>query len=219
MHQHQTENLDALPPFVVIYRGLSTLQAQTATEHLLDVGFTAFEVSLTSENAVNTIESLSEEFGEVATIGAGTVRTTSQVHAVSDAGARLLLSPETDATVISESKSLGMFTVPGAFSPTEVSQAHKYGADLVKLFPAAGVGFEYFRLLREPFPEIPFLVTGGVTSEDAKEYFKMGAKSIGVGVGLLANSAVATGDWAALKAGASRYLNTASEGMQMADPH
>src|SRR5699024_4088835 len=145
--------------FVVIDRGLSTHQVLTATEHLLSIGFITFEVSLTTDNVLTTIDCLRKEFKNDTTIGAGTIHPENKLYAASIASAELMQSPETNSTVISQSKSVGMLTIPGAFSPTEVSKAYTSGADLVKFFPAGGVNREYFGLLTEPFPEIPFLVT------------------------------------------------------------
>lgn len=199
----------ALSPFVVIYRGLSTNDVLSATDALAHAGFDCFEVSLTTPNAIESIRALQKRFGDRAMIGAGTVRTLVDLEAVREAGARLVLSPETFEPVISRARQYGMHVVPGAYTATEVGSAHRFGAHTVKIFPAGANGVDYFRLLREPMPEIPLLVTGGVTAEAARAYFDAGAVSVGVGAKLLGGSALETRDWNALAEGAVRYRTTA----------
>lgn len=198
-----------IPEFVVIYRGASVSDTVEATEHLLAEGFTCFEVSLTSPEALESIAALQHEFGTTALIGAGTVRSTAQVAAVVGAGARLLLSPETDPEVIAASRSQGLITIPGAYTPTEISRAHRAGADVVKLFPAATVEPGYLRLLSEPLPEIPILVTGGVDAQLAGRFFAAGAVSVGIGLGIIDRQAASAKDWKGLARAASEYRRTA----------
>lgn len=199
-------DVSSVPDLVVIFRGPSPADIATATERLLGVGYRAFEVSLTSPAAHEAIGLLARQFGGEALIGAGTVRTVDDVNRVVDAGARMMLSPLTDAPVIAAARAHGMLTVPGAFSPTEVALAHGLGADLVKLFPAAPAGVDYLRLLREPFPDISFLVTGGIDARRANRFLRAGAASVGVGHKLLASRSLEERDWPTLERRAARYF-------------
>lgn len=198
-----------VPSLVVIFRGPSPKDIATATEHLINVGYRAFEVSLTTPDALTAIGLLAETFTDQALIGAGTVRSVDDVHAVARAGARMVLSPVTSGPVIAAARANGMLAIPGAYTATEAVTARELGADLVKLFPAAPAGVDYFRLLREPIPDIPFLVTGGVDASMANRFLRCGAVSVGVGHKLLAGDSLEEHDWAELERQAAQYLDVA----------
>ncbi|TYB41858.1 bifunctional 4-hydroxy-2-oxoglutarate aldolase/2-dehydro-3-deoxy-phosphogluconate aldolase [Actinomadura chibensis] len=198
-----------VPTMVVIFRGPSPEDIATAAEHLVAVGYRAFEVSLTTPDALTAIRLLAAAFEDVALIGAGTVRSVEDVARVREAGARMAISPVTSGPVIAAAKANGMLAVPGAYTPTEAVCAREHGADLVKLFPAASAGVDYFRMVREPLPDVPFLVTGGVDAPMAHEFLQAGAVSVGVGHKLLGGDHLEKHDWAAFKRQAARYLAVA----------
>jgi hypothetical protein len=64
--------------------------------------------------------------------------------------------------VIRLANELGMVTMPGAFTPTELETAYEAGADLVKVFPASDLGPGYFKSVRGPLGHIPLVAVGGV---------------------------------------------------------
>ena len=73
----------------------------------------------------------------------------------------------------------------GAMTPTEILQAYEWGADIVKLFPAANFGLSYFKAVKAPMPHLPIMPTGGVTIENAAEWLRNGALCLGVGSTLI----------------------------------
>jgi 2-dehydro-3-deoxyphosphogluconate aldolase / (4S)-4-hydroxy-2-oxoglutarate aldolase len=76
---------------------------------------------------------------------------------------------------------LGVVPVPGAFTPTEIMQARRAGAPLIKLFPAVHGGPDYLKLIRGPLNNVDFVVTGGIDADNAREFLKAGAVAVGVG--------------------------------------
>jgi 2-dehydro-3-deoxyphosphogluconate aldolase/(4S)-4-hydroxy-2-oxoglutarate aldolase len=143
-------------------------------------GLTLLEITLTSPGALEAIETLSRESGVVA--GGGTVLTRDDVRAVAEAGGRFALSPVFDPEVVDEAHRRGLLAVPGAATATEILAAHRYGARMVKVFPAAALGGPaYLRALRGPLPHIPLVPTNGVTSETLGDYVAAGAVAVGVG--------------------------------------
>jgi 2-dehydro-3-deoxyphosphogluconate aldolase/(4S)-4-hydroxy-2-oxoglutarate aldolase len=201
------------PPLVVIYRGLTTEQVCAATEVLVEVGIAAYEVTLNSPAALSSISALRERFGDAANIGAGTVRSVDDVKAAADAGAGYLISPNVDEDVVAATKAAGLVSIPGAFTPTEISRAWSAGADLVKVFPVAPIGTSYIRQIREPLDDIPLLVSGGVTAQMARECLDAGCACVGVGIGLFDRTAASERDWRSVGDAARTYLRT----MQGAD--
>lgn len=198
-----------IPDMIVIFRGPSPRDIVAATERLINVGYRAFEVSLTTPDAIEAIQLLSKAVGDSALVGAGTVRTVDEALRVHEAGARIVLSPVTSGAVIEAATQTGMVAIPGAYTATEATTALELGADVVKLFPAASAGLDYFRMLREPLPDIPFLVTGGVDAPMARQFLDLGAVSVGVGHRLIGGAHLEEHDWARFEQQAAHYLAVA----------
>jgi 2-dehydro-3-deoxyphosphogluconate aldolase/(4S)-4-hydroxy-2-oxoglutarate aldolase len=98
---------------------------------------------------------------------------------------------------------LGVPFYPGALSPTEVFTAHRAGAPLVKLFPAATVGPRYIKDLHGPLPGVRIMPTGGIAIDDIPAWLSAGASAVGLG-GPLLGDAAAGGSLAALAGRARR---------------
>lgn len=118
-------------------------------------------------------------------LGAGTVLTPDEAAAAADAGAEFVLSPDTRGDVIRATKRLGLLSIPGALTPSEVGRARDDGADVVKIFPAAALGPGYLRELHGPMPDVPFCAVGGVSVANARAFLDSGAVCVGVGSALV----------------------------------
>lgn len=118
-------------------------------------------------------------------VGAGTVTTTQQVHQAADAGVSFIVAPNLDLEVVSAALDAGLTAVPGVATATEALQARQAGAELVKLFPAGALGLPYFKALRGPLPDVPFVVTGGISRHDAGPWLDAGATAVGLGSDLV----------------------------------
>lgn len=177
------ELLDA--GFVAIARGLPENKLADVAQALCEGGVRFFEVTFDQrrEDAqallARSLHAIYSRVGDRMVLGAGTVMTAGQVKAAHDAGASYIVSPNTDVPVIEAAKKLGMLVSPGAFTPSEAALAYAAGADIVKLFPAASMGFDYIRYLRGPLNYIPFMATGGVTPENIPEFFAAGVQVVG----------------------------------------
>ncbi|GGO66371.1 aldolase [Microbacterium nanhaiense] len=145
---------------------------------LIEAGFGALEISLTSPDALDGIAELAA-LG-TAQIGAGTVLTRQDVANAQAAGASFLVTPAVTES-LAESVARGLPVLAGALTPTEILAAWSAGATAVKLFPAEFGGPAYLSALRAPFPDIPLIPVGGVTVESARDYLRRGAPAVGVG--------------------------------------
>ena len=123
-------------PLVAILRGLQPARAADIARVLLDAGFRALEVPLNRPGAIDAIAAIVPLAPADAWIGAGTVLDTTQVDAVGDTGASLIVSPHFDAAVVRRARERGMRTVPGVFTASEAFAAWRAGADALKIFPA-----------------------------------------------------------------------------------
>ncbi|TDC93512.1 bifunctional 4-hydroxy-2-oxoglutarate aldolase/2-dehydro-3-deoxy-phosphogluconate aldolase [Saccharopolyspora aridisoli] len=174
-----------LSPLTVVYRGLTPQQALRLSTALHEAGMRSFEVTMTGDRPMETIELLCRELPGDALIGAGTVSTPEQVTASAAAGARFVVSPHLDARVVERTRREGLLSVPGALTPTEIMTARNAGADVVKVFPVNAVGADYLRQLRGPMPDLEVMASGGVTPTLAAEVVAAGAKCVAVGHHLL----------------------------------
>jgi 2-dehydro-3-deoxyphosphogluconate aldolase/(4S)-4-hydroxy-2-oxoglutarate aldolase len=153
------------------------------------------------------IRQLNEHFGDKMLVGAGTVLSTNAVRQALDAGARFIVAPNTDPSVVALCNQLGVAVVPGAFTPTEVASAWGMGADLVKVFPVSSVGPRYVRDLRGPLPEIPLMPTGGVNPDNVAEFVRAGAVAVGAGSDLVDKGVVDRRDFAELERRARAFVD------------
>ena len=109
----------------------------------------------------------------------------SAAREVIDAGARFVVSPTLTPAVIRVCRDRDIPCMPGAFTPTEIVEAWRAGAPLVKLFPAAAVGPDYVRDLLAPLPFLRLVPSGGVSLENAGDWIRAGAAAVSVGSALL----------------------------------
>ncbi len=174
---------------VAIMRGDFGGREEEMVQVLAEAGVTAVEVTLTTAGALESIGRLVRRFGGELAIGAGTVLRVSEVEAVAGLGGQFIVSPNCRPEVIGVTKRLGLFSLPGCFTPTEIVEAVDAGADAVKLFPAQSLGPSFVRAMRGPLPEVRLVPTGGVTPEAAREYFAAGAWAVGIGSELIGRDA------------------------------
>lgn len=162
------------------------------------------------ENAAK-IHRAVELCGDSVLVGCGTALTVQDVEAACDAGACLVISPNVDLGVIRRTRQLGMVSMPGALTPTEIVAAYQAGADIVKLFPAGELGLGYIKAVRGPLGYIPMSAVGGVKPENVKEFLDAGVCGFGVGGQLVLSSAVKSGDDAAIEARAREFTQAIAQ--------
>ena len=197
---------------MVLARGVPKDVLLKGVAAIADAGVTVFESTFdhrradcVAENA-EKIAALVAAYGERMAIGAGTVLTVEEVRAAHDAGATFIVSPDTDADVIAETKRLGMASIPGAMTPSEIKRAYVLGADIVKLFPADDLGYHYIQNLKGPLPHIPLMATGGVNPETIPEFLSRGILAVGTGITIFRPDLVAAKDYDAIAALAKAHI-------------
>ncbi|MEU9318200.1 bifunctional 4-hydroxy-2-oxoglutarate aldolase/2-dehydro-3-deoxy-phosphogluconate aldolase [Streptomyces sp. NPDC048295] len=193
---------------LAIVRGTDTQATLDTVLTLFHSGVDIVEVSLTSTDALTVIEKARAALGPDALLGAGTLLTARQARSAAQAGACFGVTPGITAAV-AECRALDLPVFTGALTPTEVAAAVDEGASAVKLFPASVGGPQYFKALRDPFPDIPFVPVGGVDAEAARDYLAAGALAVGVG-GPLVGDAARGGSLDALAERAARFREVTS---------
>lgn len=123
-------------------------------------------------------------------LGIGTVKTTADAALFIDAGADFIISPVVYPPVAKVVQDAGLLWIPGCLTPTEIFTAEMNGAKLVKIFPGSVVGPSYISAIKELFPGILFMPTGGVdtTEKNIREWFSNGVCAVGMGSKLISKS-------------------------------
>jgi 2-dehydro-3-deoxyphosphogluconate aldolase / (4S)-4-hydroxy-2-oxoglutarate aldolase len=178
------ELLDELrvAPVVAILRR-PRVDVEVCARVLVEAGVRFIEVTIDSPGCLPFLESAAGTL-KGALFGAGTVTVPVLAEKAIQAGARFLVTPNFNPAVISVARAHRVPIFCGAMTPTEIFSAYQAGAEVIKVFPAATLGSGYFKELRGPFPDIPLMATGGITVENAPDFFAAGATALGVGSSL-----------------------------------
>jgi 2-dehydro-3-deoxyphosphogluconate aldolase/(4S)-4-hydroxy-2-oxoglutarate aldolase len=178
-----------------------------AAEALLKGGIPVCEITMTVPGAIEVIASLSKEFTEALTIGAGTVNNVKVGRRALEAGCQFVVTPTVKLDVISLCKGEGTCVIGGALSPTEILSVWDAGASAVKVFPVKAVGgAQYIRMIHDPFPEIDLVPTGGVDLNTLPEYLKAGAVFVGAGGDLVNKETLKEGRFREISERARQYM-------------
>jgi 2-dehydro-3-deoxyphosphogluconate aldolase/(4S)-4-hydroxy-2-oxoglutarate aldolase len=139
-------------------------------------------------------------------LGAGTVLTAADARDAISAGARFLLTPGLRPEVAEEAARQRVPVVLGAMTPTEVAAAVDLGATAVKVFPAARLGPAYLADLHGPYPDVPLVATGGLTTDNAADYLAAGALAVTAGSGVVGPALAAESRLAEIGARAREFV-------------
>lgn len=170
---------------IAILRGLTEAAAVDVSRCLYNAGFRSLEVPLNSPDPLRTIRTLRDALPTDCTVGAGTVLTVDQVGRCHEAGAQLIVSPNTNPAVITETVRLGMRSFPGAATPSEAFAALGAGARDVKIFPADQVGIAGLRAWTAVLPhDVGLIPVGGVDADNIGAWLRAGATGFGIGSSL-----------------------------------
>ena len=132
-----------------------------------------------------------------------------EVHAAKEAGASFTLAPNVDESVIRETVACGLESIPGAMTPSEIADAYRYGASVVKLFPAGNLGLSYCKAVMAPINHIPMIAVGGVDDKNLPDFLKAGFIGLGIGSSLTNKKMIEEGRYDELKALAETYVKAA----------
>ena len=213
----RTLNLIFKEKIIAIIRGIERDAILDMARAIKKGGISCLEIALdhstagSVRNAYELITLLKKEFGEELCVGAGTVLSEEEVWQCARAGAAYIISPNTNCAVIRKTKQLGLVSMPGAFTPSEVVMAYEAGADIVKLFPAGILGIEYIKSVRSPLKHIAMSAVGNVTPENCTDFLNAGCCCVGVGSNLADRKVIACGDFEKITSNAREYVRTIRE--------
>jgi 2-dehydro-3-deoxyphosphogluconate aldolase/(4S)-4-hydroxy-2-oxoglutarate aldolase len=134
-------------------------------------------------------------------LGIGTVKDLQTAQAYIDAGADFLVSPGFVKEVAEFAIGKDIFYAPGCMTPTEIIAAENAGIKFIKLFPGNMLGPEYLSSIKEIFPRLLFMPTGGVdtSKENIAGWFKAGVCAVGMGSKLISKKLMDQKDYAGIE--------------------
>jgi 2-dehydro-3-deoxyphosphogluconate aldolase / (4S)-4-hydroxy-2-oxoglutarate aldolase len=170
---------------MAILRGYPPDHTVQLSSRAWDLGLNLVEVPIQTPDAVASLRAAvaaGKKRGKP--VGAGTVCTIEQVETAAQVGAAFTVAPGFDPQIVAASHDHGMPHLPGVAAPTDIQRALAAGVRWMKAFPASVLGVNWFRAMAGPFPNVPFVATGGMNADNAREYLAAGARAIAVGSAL-----------------------------------
>ncbi len=198
---------------IVIVRGVERNKLIPIAEAMYRGGIKFLEITYSANGEVSDEETkenirlLANHFGGRMHIGAGTVLTEKQAELTKQAGGEFVISPDTNPKVIKRTKELGMVSMPGALTPSEIQLAHISGADFVKLFPVSNLGIDYVRAVKTPLSHIRLLAVGGVDLSNIPGYLDIGVCGFGIGSNIVSGKLIGQNDYKGLEELAKKYVS------------
>ena len=135
-------------------------------------------------------------------IGVGTIKNLEQAESYMKAGADFLVSPGFVKEVADYAVSKGIFYAPGCMTPSEIIAAENAGVKFIKLFPGDMLGPKFLSSIKDIFPKLLFMPTGGVdtTRENIEGWYKAGVCAVGMGSKLISKDLMAKQDYTTMEA-------------------
>lgn len=166
-------------------------------------GIRMVEYTHRGENALNNFRSLKMVVKKMPDmlLGIGTIKSKQQAKQYIQVGADFIVCPSIDEEVGKVMKEAGLLWIPGCMTPTEIAKAENAGATIVKIFPGNILGIAFLNTVKELFPNLLFMPTGGVDldKENIASWFKAGVCAVGMGSKLISKQLLEQKDYAKIK--------------------
>lgn len=134
-------------------------------------------------------------------LGIGTIKNLNQAKEYLQAGADFIISPGFVPEIASYTLSNDIFYGPGCMTPSDIIAAENAGIRFVKLFPGNILGIEFLNTIKDVFPNLLFMPTGGVdaTKESIEAWYKAGVCAVGMGSKLISTTLMYQKDYQSIE--------------------
>ncbi|MGB3006971.1 MAG: bifunctional 4-hydroxy-2-oxoglutarate aldolase/2-dehydro-3-deoxy-phosphogluconate aldolase [Chitinophagaceae bacterium] len=141
-------------------------------------------------------------------LGVGTIKNMQQANDYMAAGADFLVSPGFVPEVAAYCVANDIFYAPGCMTPTEIIAAENAGVKFIKLFPGNILGTEFLTTIKDIFPKLLFMPTGGVdtTKESIESWYKAGVCAVGMGSKLISKKLMEAKDYSTIESATKEVL-------------
>jgi len=178
---------------------------------LYDAGIRIVEYTNRGEKALDNFKLLRKAVDknmQDLQLGIGTIKTKKGAKKFIEAGADFIVCPTMNEEVADATHREGLLWIPGCLTATEIANAEEAGATIVKIFPGNILGPSYISSIKEIFPDLKFMPTGGVEAEEnnLKGWFTAGVVAVGIGSKLISKEIMLQQDYSSLKAATAKTL-------------
>jgi 2-dehydro-3-deoxyphosphogluconate aldolase / (4S)-4-hydroxy-2-oxoglutarate aldolase len=195
----------------IIAQGMLPLYFNADETVSVDVLKTIYKAGVTAVEYTNRGEAALANFKKMIAVrnaempgmllGVGTIKNLQTAKDYMSAGADFLVSPGFVKEVADYAVANDIFYAPGCMTPTEIIAAENSGITFIKLFPGNMLGPEFLSGIKDIFPKLLFMPTGGVdtTKENIEGWFKAGVCAVGMGSKLISKKLMETKDYATIE--------------------
>jgi len=172
----------------------------------IDGGFKIVEFTLTTPNCLQHLSDFRTKYDGDVMVGCGTILSPEDAEKAVDAGSEFIITPVMLPDVIEWCVERNIVCVPGCQTPTELVNAYRHGAPIQKLFPGVAGGPGWVKAVSSAMPFLSINPTSGVDLDNAGDFLKMGAASVGLVAPLFDQEAIARGDFDQIAKNAEKVM-------------
>ncbi|CAJ1960917.1 unnamed protein product [Cylindrotheca closterium] len=211
------ENFEAVLDKFAEIRACAVLRTATseacpkAMQAAIDGGFKIVEFTLTTPDCLAHLSDFRAKYDGDVMVGCGTIMNTTDAENAIDAGSEFIITPVMLPEVIEWCAERNIVCVPGCQTPTELFNAYRHGAPLQKLFPGVAGGPMWVKAVSSALPMLSINPTSGVDLDNAGEFLKNGAASVGLVAPLFDPTAIANGDFDIIAQNAEKVMANVKE--------
>lgn len=196
-----------------LYFNKDTEVSLNVLKALYDAGIRAVEYTNRGEAALKNfaaMRKLCDTELQGMYLGIGTIKNGAMARTFIEAGADYIICPGLVPSVAEEADKHGILWVPGCMTPTEIISAETLGAKMIKLFPGNILGPGFLSAVKELFPDLLFMPTGGVEmdKDNITGWFKAGVCAVGMGSKLITKALLEAKDYAQITTATKQVLST-----------
>jgi 2-dehydro-3-deoxyphosphogluconate aldolase/(4S)-4-hydroxy-2-oxoglutarate aldolase len=203
----------------IVNQGILPLYFNASEEVTLDILRSIYRAGIKAVEYTNRGSAALENFKKMVEIrdaempdlllGIGTIKNVQQAQNFLDAGADFFISPGFVPEVAEFLIAKDLFYSPGCMTPSEIIAAENAGVKFIKLFPGNMLGPEFLSGIKDIFPNLLFMPTGGVdtTQENISSWFKAGVSAVGMGSKLISKPLMQEKDYATIEAETKKVLD------------
>lgn len=206
------ENYNAVLQKFAEIRACAVLRTATseacpkAMQAAIDGGFKICEFTLTTPDCLDHLSAFRQKYDGDVMVGCGTILNPEDAEKAIDAGSEFIITPVMLPDVIEWCAARNIVCVPGCQTPTEMVNAYRHGAPLQKLFPGVAGGPGWVKAVSSALPFLAINPTSGVDLDNAGDYLRMGAASVGLVAPLFDPEAIARGDFDQIAKNAEKVM-------------
>jgi len=188
-------------------------QCAPAMQAAIDGGFEIVEFTLTTPGCLDRVADFRAKYDGKVMVGCGTVMDIPDAKAAMDAGSEFLVAPVLVPEVVTWCAMHNIVIIPGCQTPTEAYSAYKAGAPVQKIFPGVAGGHMWVKAVSAALPMLTLNPTSGVDLDNAGDFLKNGASSVGLVAPLFPPDAVAGAKWDVISANAAKVIGNVKAAM------